>query len=107
MTATMTDRGSDRWPDGERLCLFALYPRQRFVVHTVPPRYYGASRQRREAENYWPASQSVWRSVGLVESGADWSNIATTVEPKEEYMEIYDELYWIYREKPRHFWRCS
>ena len=30
-----------------------------------------------------------------------------TVEPKEEYMEIYDELYRIYREKPRHFWRCS
>ena len=49
----------------------------------------------------------MWRSIGLVEPGANWSNIAMTVEPKEEYMEIYDELYRIYREKPRHFWRCS
>ena len=38
------------------------------------------------------------RSVGLAEPGADWSNIAATVEPKEENTEIYDELYRIYRE---------
>jgi xylulokinase len=38
------------------------------------------------------------RSVGLAEPGADWSNIAETVEPKEENTEIYDELYRIYRE---------
>ena len=38
------------------------------------------------------------RSVGLAEPGACWSNIATTVEPKEENTEIYDGLYRIYRE---------
>ena len=38
------------------------------------------------------------RSVGLAEPDADWSNIATTVEPKEENAEIYDELYRIYHE---------
>jgi xylulokinase len=38
------------------------------------------------------------RSVGLVEPDADWSNIAATVEPKEENTEIYDEHYRIYRE---------
>jgi len=38
------------------------------------------------------------RSVGLAEPGAGWSNIATTVEPKEENTEIYDGLYRIYRE---------
>jgi xylulokinase len=38
------------------------------------------------------------RSVGLVDPGADWSNIAVIVEPREENTEIYDELYRIYRE---------
>ncbi|HEX2182073.1 MAG TPA: sugar kinase, partial [Rubrobacteraceae bacterium] len=38
------------------------------------------------------------RSVGLVGPEADWSRIAATVEPEEEYREIYDELYRIYRE---------
>jgi xylulokinase len=38
------------------------------------------------------------RSVGLAEPGAGWSNIATTVVPKEENTEIYDGLYRIYRE---------
>ena len=38
------------------------------------------------------------RSVGLAEPDADWSNIATTVESKEENAEVYDELYRIYHE---------
>src|SRR5215218_1510666 len=38
------------------------------------------------------------RSVGLVDAGADWSNIAVIVEPRAENAEIYDELYRIYRD---------
>ena len=38
------------------------------------------------------------RPIGLAKPGADRSNIAATVEPKEENTEIYDERYRIYRE---------
>ena len=38
------------------------------------------------------------REQRVAEPGVDWSNIAATVEPKEENTEIYDELYRMYRE---------
>ncbi len=38
------------------------------------------------------------RAVGLAEPGTDWSAIATTVEPRPENREVYDELYDVYRE---------
>jgi xylulokinase len=38
------------------------------------------------------------RAVGLVEPEAVWNTISATIEPDEGKREIYDELYYLYRE---------